>query len=88
MLQYRTYAAGPERAWVVFVHGAGGSSSIWYKQIRDFREHFNVLLIDLRGQDVTREFADGLRRDLARRSEGWLKPERIHFLPRSLDAPE
>ena len=49
MLQYRTYAAGPESDWVVFVHGAGGSSSIWYKQVRDFREHFNVLLIDLRG---------------------------------------
>jgi pimeloyl-ACP methyl ester carboxylesterase len=49
MLQYKTYRSGPERDWVVFVHGAGGSSSIWYKQIRDFREHFNVLLIDLRG---------------------------------------
>ena len=49
MLQHRTYELGPERDWVVFVHGAGGSSSIWYKQIRDFREHFNVLLIDLRG---------------------------------------
>ncbi len=27
----------------------GGSSSIWYRQIRDFRKHFNVLLLDLRG---------------------------------------
>ena len=35
--------------WVVFVHGAGGSSSIWYKQIRYFRQYFNVLLMDLRG---------------------------------------
>jgi pimeloyl-ACP methyl ester carboxylesterase len=49
MLRYKTYGARPESEWVVFVHGAGGSSSIWYKQIRDFREHFNVLLIDLRG---------------------------------------
>jgi pimeloyl-ACP methyl ester carboxylesterase len=31
------------------VHGAGGSSSIWYKQIRDFKKHFNVLILDLRG---------------------------------------
>jgi pimeloyl-ACP methyl ester carboxylesterase len=31
------------------VHGAGGSSSIWYKQIRDFQKHYNVLLLDLRG---------------------------------------
>lgn len=35
--------------WVTFVHGAGGSSSIWFKQIRDFQKHFNVLLLDLRG---------------------------------------
>tara|TARA_R110000868_G_scaffold139848_2_gene355004 strand:+ start:120 stop:857 length:738 start_codon:yes stop_codon:yes gene_type:complete len=34
---------------VIFVHGAGGSSSIWYKQIREFKKHFNVLLLDLRG---------------------------------------
>lgn len=31
------------------MHGAGGSSSIWYKQIRDFKKHYNVLLLDLRG---------------------------------------
>ncbi len=49
MLHYKTYVRGPDHEWVVFVHGAGGSSSIWYRQIRDFRQHFNVLLIDLRG---------------------------------------
>ena len=31
------------------MHGAGGSSSIWFKQIREFQKHFNVLLLDLRG---------------------------------------
>lgn len=35
--------------WVTFIHGAGGSSAIWFKQIRDFSKHFNVLLVDLRG---------------------------------------
>jgi pimeloyl-ACP methyl ester carboxylesterase len=34
---------------VTFVHGAGGSSSIWFKQIRDFQKQYNVLLLDLRG---------------------------------------
>jgi pimeloyl-ACP methyl ester carboxylesterase len=33
----------------VFVHGAGGSSSIWYKQVRAFKRQLNVLLVDLRG---------------------------------------
>lgn len=31
------------------MHGAGGSSSIWYKQIRAFKSEFNVLILDLRG---------------------------------------
>jgi len=34
---------------VTFVHGAGGSSSIWFRQIRAFKNEFNILLIDLRG---------------------------------------
>ena len=34
---------------MTFVHGAGGSSSIWFKQIRDFQKEYNVLLLDLRG---------------------------------------
>ena len=31
------------------MHGAGGSSSIWHKQVREFRKYFNILLLDLRG---------------------------------------
>lgn len=49
MLYHRTYELGPDHDWVVFVHGAGGSSAIWFRQIRDFKAHFNVLLVDLRG---------------------------------------
>lgn len=49
MLHYQTYEQKPDSQWVTFIHGAGGSSSIWYKQIRDFKSQFNVLLIDLRG---------------------------------------
>ena len=30
--------------WLTFIHGAGGSSSIWFKQIRAFSKYFNVLL--------------------------------------------
>ncbi len=49
MLSYKTFIKSDEAQWVTFIHGAGGSSSIWYKQIKAFKEHFNVLLIDLRG---------------------------------------
>lgn len=42
-------APDPSASWVVFVHGAGGSSAIWHRQIRAFRERHNVLMVDLRG---------------------------------------
>lgn len=43
------------------------------------------MVIDLRGQDVTRELAASLRRELATRSGGILGADRIHFIPPSLD---
>ena len=49
MLNYSTYKHKETDNWVTFVHGAGGSSSIWYKQVREFKKHFNVLILDLRG---------------------------------------
>jgi len=49
MLFYKTHTHTSVAPWVVFVHGAGGSSAIWYKQIRAFKANFNVLLVDLRG---------------------------------------
>jgi len=49
LLNYNTYIHQDSSTWVTFVHGAGGSSTIWYKQVREFRKHFNVLLLDLRG---------------------------------------
>ncbi|MDT0540373.1 MULTISPECIES: alpha/beta fold hydrolase [Croceitalea] len=49
MLHYTTYKHKSSKEWVTFVHGAGGSSTIWYKQLRDFKKHFNILLLDLRG---------------------------------------
>jgi pimeloyl-ACP methyl ester carboxylesterase len=49
LIAYTIYKNETSFQWVTFVHGAGGSSSIWFKQIRDFRKHYNVLLLDLRG---------------------------------------
>lgn len=49
MLNYTTYKHKTTTEWVTFVHGAGGSSSIWFKQIRSFSALFNVLVLDLRG---------------------------------------
>ena len=49
ILHYSIFNHTSSNEWVTFIHGAGGSSAIWFKQIRAFQKHFNVLLIDLRG---------------------------------------
>lgn len=49
MINYTIYTNETSDQWVTFVHGAGGSSSIWFRQIREFQKYFNVLLLDLRG---------------------------------------
>ena len=41
MLNYRTYKHKTSKSWVTFIHGAGGSSSIWFKQLRDFKLDHN-----------------------------------------------
>lgn len=49
MLYHKVYPHKENDEWVVFIHGAGGSSVVWYKQIQQYARHFNLLLIDLHG---------------------------------------
>lgn len=53
MLHYKSFIKDKSGDWVVFVHGAGGSSAIWFKQIRNFSQYFNILLLDLRGHGAS-----------------------------------
>ena len=63
MLHFVTYNHSTSNEWVTFVHGAGGNSSIWFKQIREFKKHFNVLLVDLRGHGRSKNtFQDQINR--------------------------
>lgn len=55
LLSYNIYLQPKTTQWVTFIHGAGGSSVIWYKQIKAFNEHYNVLLIDLRGHGNSKQ---------------------------------
>lgn len=55
MLYYKKFERSPEKDWVVFIHGAGGSSSIWFQQLKAFRKVFNVLLVDLRGHGKSKD---------------------------------
>ena len=56
MLYHKTYFICDNKDWVVFIHGAGGSSSIWFQQIKAFRANFNLLLVDLRGHGKSKGF--------------------------------
>lgn len=55
MINYTIYENNKNSHWVTFVHGAGGSSSIWFKQIREFKKDYNVLLLDLRGHGNSKQ---------------------------------
>ncbi|WED20761.1 alpha/beta hydrolase [Vibrio sp. JC009] len=60
LLFHKTYIHPTSKEWVVFVHGAGGSSSIWFKQIKAYKQHFNLLLVDLRGHGRSSDFIKGI----------------------------
>ena len=50
MIHYKEYSDNTsKREWITFIHGAGGSSAIWKKQIPYFSKAFNLLLVDLSG---------------------------------------
>jgi pimeloyl-ACP methyl ester carboxylesterase len=49
MLKFKTHINNKNKEWITFIHGFGGSSSIWHKQVRDLYKHYNLLFVDLRG---------------------------------------
>lgn len=57
MIEYNKYFKSDDADWLVFIHGAGGSSTIWFKQIKYFIKGYNVLLVDLRGHGKSNSFA-------------------------------
>jgi pimeloyl-ACP methyl ester carboxylesterase len=57
MLYHKTFINSPEKDWVVFIHGAGGSSAIWFQQVKAYQEEFNVILVDLRGHGKSKDMS-------------------------------
>jgi pimeloyl-ACP methyl ester carboxylesterase len=93
LISYNIYQNESSTEWVTFVHGAGGSSSIWFKQIREFQKHFNVLLLDLRGHGQSKpSLKDGFQKKYTFKSIAQdvievidhLKIENSHFVGISL----
>ena len=55
MLYFKKILNTNSKEWCIFIHGAGGSSSIWHKQVKAYSENFNLLLIDLRGHGKSKD---------------------------------
>ena len=55
MIYHKTFLQNNSKTWVVFIHGAGGSNVVWFKQLRDFKKLYNVLLVDLRGHGKSKK---------------------------------
>ncbi len=93
MINYTIYKNETSADWVTFVHGAGGSSSVWFKQIREFQKHFNILLLDLRGHGSSKSTIQNaikqkytftaIANDIVEVIE-YLKIEKSHFVGISL----
>ena len=41
--------------WLVFIHGFGGSTKMWKRQIDSFKDKFNLLILDLPGHGKSKE---------------------------------
>jgi pimeloyl-ACP methyl ester carboxylesterase len=49
LLHHTVHKRSDHHEWVLFLHGAGGSSRIWTPHIKAFKSQYNILLVDLRG---------------------------------------
>ncbi len=61
LLYYELHEVAPAVPWMVFIHGAGGSTRTWRKQVSYFKGKFNLLLVDLRDHGESK----GLPQDYA-----------------------
>ena len=64
MLKYEIIDNQAEE-WVVFIHGLGGSTKTWKKQIDAFSKNYNLLLLDLPGHGLNAEKVIDTRSDVA-----------------------
>lgn len=55
MLHYETRVLDEGKDWVLLLHGLGGSSATWYKQLDVYAKEFNLLTVDFHGHGATRK---------------------------------
>ena len=57
-LYVEKYIKDASRPWLVFLHGFGGSTKMWKRQIDQFKENYNLCVIDLPGHGQS---TDGIK---------------------------
>jgi pimeloyl-ACP methyl ester carboxylesterase len=55
MLCHIHHVLSKDSDWVVLLHGLGGNSNIFYKQVDEYKKHFNLMFVDLFGHGCTLE---------------------------------
>ena len=86
MLKFKTHINNKNKEWITFIHGFGGSSNIWYKQVRELSRYHNLLFIDLRGHGKSRNIPLGSDFNLLTACEdiirvlNFLKIKNSHFV--------
>lgn len=61
ILHHQIHYLSDASEWIVFLHGAGGSTATWKFQLDTFQSFYNILLIDLRdhgkSKDITPDYS-------------------------------
>ncbi len=55
ILHHQTHNLSNSSEWIVFLHGAGGSTATWKYQLKTFLPFYNVLMIDLRDHGKSKD---------------------------------
>ncbi|MBQ8806065.1 MAG: alpha/beta hydrolase [Bacteroidaceae bacterium] len=88
MLNFEKYRHETSDLWVVFIHGMGGSTLTWKKQLDQFQQEYNLLLIDLPGhgksQDVQGHFTHKEVNDEIKRVLDYVGIQNADFVGMSL----
>ena len=58
LLHFEVHQRSIDDEWILLVHGAGGSSRTWKKQIEQLGAHYNLLVIDLPGHGKSAKNSD------------------------------
>lgn len=53
-LHVEKYITENSDKWLVFLHGFGGNTKMWNRQIRFFKDRYNLLVVDLPGHGLSK----------------------------------